>query len=423
MKCILSRFCKKESNVASEDIKELTVAIKDLRSSIENKKHNPPEIHEEKNNKGFTDASSTVWNILEKWKTILTFSTPFSIFVGGIIIYNYLNNINNVALFSEIVSSPFLFISIVIFSFILISFTFIFPFYGPYFVADEIKRLRGSKKAFSWNIAGTMLLTLLIFMIIFFVNKENNLTYTTALMIIFIPPIVIFPIVVCKLKVWGSKIVDFFLINLFQHVLFLLILLFSSFFATEGWFENKGLSLFFMFIVSVFYIANTLYLGKISFEENKLGDSGFKFLAPFFFAAIMSFLLASIPGSNVSMNLLHRLGYIQKPNDAQWYAFDNRLIDWYKLQTNTSEEIYSFRNWKEKFQPTEAKEKAHNLSKNPNTLYGYMAWNVGSTKIFCPKSVELPKETEAKDKRHAIKFSTQCLTIKGDYLQPLPTGL
>ena len=418
--------------MASEDIKELTVAIKDLRSSIENKKHNPPEIHEEKNSEESEEKSNTVWNILEKWKAILTFGTSFSIFIGAIVIYNYLMKIESLALFSEIVSSPSLLISTVIFFFILISFVFIFPFYAPYLVADSIKNLGGRKTDFFVNVYGMIFITVVILFASLRIIKDLQINETVIFAIILammIIPIAIMsfvcPIMACNFnkKIFSYEGVSLFLMSLTQHLAFLFMLLFSYFFIAGGWFENIY---WFLIWVLGFYVVNIFALGIISFENNKKGSNDLTKLilsVPFFLIALMSFILASIPGSNVSTNLLNRLGYVQQPDDAQWYAFDNRLIEWYKLQTNVSGKAYSFHNWKEKFQPIEAEKKDSNLSKNPNTLYGYMAWNVGSTKIFCPKSVELPKEPEAKDKRHAIKFSTQCLTIKGDYLQPLPTGL
>ncbi len=431
MKGFLSRFCDKESNVPSKDIKELTVAIRNLSSSIENNNHKSLEIHQEKNGEKPEEKSNTVWNILEKWKTILTFGTSFSIFIGAIIIYNYLMKIESLALFSEIVSSPSLLISTVIFFFILISFVFIFPFYTPYLVADSIKNLGGRKTAFFANTFGTILTVAILFGA-FLITKDlqinETITFNTILTVVIL--LIVAMLFICCIttrkldkKIFSYEGVNLFLMSLTQHLAFLFICLFSYFFIAGGWFENTD---WFLIWVLVFYVANIFALGIISFENNKKGSNDLTKLilsVPLFFIALMSFTLASIPGSNVSTNLLNRLGFIQQPDDAQWYVLDNRFIEWYKLQANTSEQTYSFHNWKEKFQPTEAKEKARNLSKNPNTLYGYMAWNVGGTKIFCPKSVELPKETEAKDKRHAIKFSTQCLTIKGDYLQPLPTGL
>lgn len=51
---------------------------------------------------------------------------------------------------------------------------------------------------------------------------------------------------------------------------------------------------------------------------------------------------------------------------------------------------------------------------NPNALYGYMAWNLGNTKVFCPQSVDFfDNAGDNKEK------SEKCLVIDGKYLQPI----
>lgn len=478
MKGFLSRFCDKESNVPSKDIKDLTVAIKDLKSSIEKQSHKAPETPEEKSTKEpMETAPSIFWNILEKWKALLTFSTPIAIFIGAATIYNYLANIGSVALFSEMVSSPSLLLSIVIFFLFLIIFVFVFPFYAPYLLVDQLKILKGDRKDLLWSVVPTFALwvwfvfcstitfdikdpkdvdalnaVLLWIMFLassvsslYFLFKNKLLKGWHLLLIIFfwflplvwsfkpswlthIPEfnLIVFgvfgliPLCSSLYSFWKkNEIFNLWIMNVCLSLSQLFLIMFSLFFVTS-WFKDIYWPP--LLFIGFFYLVNILIMCMHFHENEKVNDIA-KY-TPFVLLVFLAFFIPLLPGSNVSTTLLYKLGYIQKSDNAGWYAFDNRLIDWYKLQTNTSEEIYSFRNWKEKFQPTEAKEKARNLSKNPNTLYGYMAWNVGGTKIFCPKSVELPKETEAKDKRPAInKFSTQCLTIKGDYLQPLPTGL
>ncbi len=51
-----------------------------------------------------------------------------------------------------------------------------------------------------------------------------------------------------------------------------------------------------------------------------------------------------------------------------------------------------------------------------NALYGYMAWNLGEVKVFCPRSVEFyGKHTE----EELLIASQKCLVLKADVLQPL----
>ena len=53
------------------------------------------------------------------------------------------------------------------------------------------------------------------------------------------------------------------------------------------------------------------------------------------------------------------------------------------------------------------------VSNRDNALYGYMAWNLGSTKVFCPVSVDFFDDTDNTEK------SKKCLVIDGKYLQAI----
>lgn len=51
-----------------------------------------------------------------------------------------------------------------------------------------------------------------------------------------------------------------------------------------------------------------------------------------------------------------------------------------------------------------------------NALYGYMAWNLGEVKVFCPRSVQFyGKHTE----QELLLASQKCLVLKADILQSL----
>jgi hypothetical protein len=49
-----------------------------------------------------------------------------------------------------------------------------------------------------------------------------------------------------------------------------------------------------------------------------------------------------------------------------------------------------------------------------NALYGYMAWNLGDTKVFCPPTAE-----NNKGKEEAAKLAEECIVISGRSLQIL----
>ena len=60
-----------------------------------------------------------------------------------------------------------------------------------------------------------------------------------------------------------------------------------------------------------------------------------------------------------------------------------------------------------------------NPEKRNNALYGYMAWNMGDTKVFCPASV-INFRTDIKDKDKTDLKS--CIVISGKALQIMPKG-
>ena len=51
-----------------------------------------------------------------------------------------------------------------------------------------------------------------------------------------------------------------------------------------------------------------------------------------------------------------------------------------------------------------------------NALFGYMAWNLGDTKVFCPPTVDNTKGNEEEKE----KLGKECIVISGKALQIMP---
>lgn len=78
------------------------------------------------------------------------------------------------------------------------------------------------------------------------------------------------------------------------------------------------------------------------------------------------------------------------------------------------------------------------LDLRENALYGYMAWNLGDTKVFCPPTVdntkadfiktknECPKTKEQEEAEKLVeeaeKLTKECIVISGKTLQIMPEG-
>lgn len=142
------------------------------------------------------------------------------------------------------------------------------------------------------------------------------------------------------------------------------------------------------------------------------------------------FVLFSIKGK-APYQSLYAVRFIEKPRNSSWYILHNNNSPIATINGMTKQDIERH---KQKFMPNDwarfcktddfSKKNVNNCKIlydytqdiNPNALYGYMAWNLGDDKVFCPQSVDFFK-TNNQDERNAM--SQKCLVIDGKYLQPI----
>lgn len=135
--------------------------------------------------------------------------------------------------------------------------------------------------------------------------------------------------------------------------------------------------------------------------------------------------------------ILKPLHFIEYPSDSNWYTIDTRFFAPNNLSEaeikKNSDELKKFFKLPEKTQCTylpEILEDNEDNQKKPNKaeclqlekqfqnenkynrFYGYVAWNLGEMKVFCPYGYE--KTQENKDKSKKIK----CLALKSEYIIP-----
>lgn len=121
------------------------------------------------------------------------------------------------------------------------------------------------------------------------------------------------------------------------------------------------------------------------------------------------FLMPEYP--NFIINPMRALGYIEDKRDARWYSIDNRFIEWNNFQAlfldkkiiYTQEQVC----YKKDFDLSKLSKK----EKIPFHLYGYMAWNTGNTRIFCPVSISIGKD-----------IGSKCWHIPSQYINLIPKG-
>ena len=139
--------------------------------------------------------------------------------------------------------------------------------------------------------------------------------------------------------------------------------------------------------------------------------------------AISSFFLMSVLSNNFSTHMLHPVRFVEIPKNSSWYLLHNNF-----QHNNGTQEINGIDKndlfkLKQKFKcsalsENEKVKKGINCSSIPeqrnNALYGYMAWNLGDTKVFCPPTAE-----NNKGKEEAAKLAKECIIINGKSLQIL----
>ena len=131
--------------------------------------------------------------------------------------------------------------------------------------------------------------------------------------------------------------------------------------------------------------------------------------------------------------------FIQKPKDSVWYLLHNNF-----QQNNASQETNGIDKndlikLKQNFKCSILSEKEKtekNIECSPipeqrnNALYGYMAWNLGDTKVFCPPTIDNTKADftktneclKTKEQEEAEKLTKECIVISGKALQIMPEG-
>lgn len=145
-------------------------------------------------------------------------------------------------------------------------------------------------------------------------------------------------------------------------------------------------------------------------------------------------------------NILSFFRFIETPKNSSWYLLHNNF-----QQNNGSQETNGIdkndllklkQNFKCSILSEEEKtrkgiEKCSSIpEQRNNALYGYMAWNLGDTKVFCPPTVDNTKadstkikdedskikdeNPKTKEQEEADKLAEECIVISGKALQIMP---
>ena len=126
----------------------------------------------------------------------------------------------------------------------------------------------------------------------------------------------------------------------------------------------------------------------------------------------------------MNLIILNSSRLIETPENSSWYLLHNNFQSQNSPKETNGINENDLKEMKKKFKcssiPQEIQkfykiECETNPEKRNNALYGYMAWNMGDTKVFCPASViNFRKDTEDKTDLKS------CIVISGKTLQIMP---
>ena len=141
--------------------------------------------------------------------------------------------------------------------------------------------------------------------------------------------------------------------------------------------------------------------------------------------------------------VLYPIHYVEFSSNSSWYLLHNNFQQNNGFQETNGIDKNDLRKIKEKFNCSsflkkqerdniEPQKKIH-CSTTPeqrnNALYGYMAWNLGDTKVFCPPTVDntltvddtkTEKEQQEERNRKKEQLGNECIVISGKALQIMP---
>ena len=157
-------------------------------------------------------------------------------------------------------------------------------------------------------------------------------------------------------------------------------------------------------------------------------------------------LCLSIFSFSDNIAILNFTHSIETFENSSWYLLHNNFQQNNGFQETNGINKSDLKALKKRFNSnlcTEKGLKEHTLqyystpASRENALYGYMAWNLGDTKVFCPPTVDNTKADFTKtnecsktpnecrkteEQEEAEKLTKECIVISGKALQIMPEG-
>lgn len=308
-------------------------------------------------------------DVLEIIGKLLGIFSVYGILLGGITIYFYLINIDKLSIFPDVIANAANLLTISI-------------YFGIIF--------------------------LIIYALLYFIFCLAN------------PEVIKNDIPFYKIPTWSSII----LLSITIYLILILLNIISF-----------SLPSFVVFLAVMFLFIFMAYLFSKGFKKN------------FFIACIpiIALIILFLMFYSEKAKVLHPIHYVEFSSNSSWYLLHNNFQQNNGFQETNGIDKNDLRKIKEKFNCSsflkkqerdniEPQKKIH-CSTTPeqrnNALYGYMAWNLGDTKVFCPPTVDntltvddTKREEEQQKERNRKKeqLAEECIVISGKVLQIMPKG-
>lgn len=365
-------------------------------------------------------------NIFSIFNSFILACSTLGTLLGGIVTFNYFKNINQLGVFTSILTQPQTLLVISI-TFIIIILTCIaIPVLAPYIILQlsNYRTLWLCYKAegashppiLSSAIFLTYICTVLLFFVVLFCNA-NSEQHTMTIPLMLVCPLVIaylayrnFSNNIKKIsakrfhiKVSRCLLVKFTFISFiyFALALFSLVLAFETPRLLLS--ENGDETILAFFIIYLVFLGLNIYLAVKSAYQNR--TNWINFYAPSIPVSAcitLLFFILSSPVINIKTQFaflaLRIPHFIEIPNDSKWYVINP--------ESNLAKAlILHYGNiFNSRFTCSTTDNKHCSSSKQPLALYGYMACNLGDKKVLCPKTVNVT------DKQQSI----ECITIHAE---------
>jgi hypothetical protein len=366
---------------------------------------------------------SEVLEIITKFVSIMTIIAVLS---GFLTIFSYLLKISHLHIFPNVVSSPSSAVAILV-VYLIFSLIVAFGFLSSFMIGCNIFLIKKdfyhnnnvkidnnyliyfSYKIHSLNIVIFVILNIYILYIVLKIIRFSKYGFV-YLLITFFLLLFIYNIKLLFNRISNIDNIVFSLasslFSMIPHICYIYLIFILTLKTIREDYNQIILWVFsvmlfiFMFICSYFFTRG-LFLGK------RLSSY---ILTPLLMITCYSMSLFVFQEYEIT---LRKIGFMEKPVDSSWYIIHNG--------NNTSETINGIT--KDDTKVLQSKFRHEDMSQymvdKPNYLYGYMAWNLGDTKVFCPQSVDFFMEDGIENKTKAQK----CLVIDGKYLQLVSASL